>query len=285
MRPIIQLVFNPDAGSYSRRKITVLQRALEDAGAEITLAECSAAVRLSIDESATMVCVAGGDGTMRHVVAALAAADLAIPLAQYPTGTINLLAREIAYPTDPTAFARRLLSGFPLRRHYTATLRDQLFLCCASVGPECEAIARHSPRLKQLVGRLAYGLAFLGVMIRWQRHQLLLIADDTSYACEAVYIAKGRYFAGPWSFAPQAALADGQFHVLALGTARRRDYLRFILDLVQGRDPGTRPGTRSLRCTTLSISGAASIGVQADGDIVASLPADVSVSTASTAFI
>jgi diacylglycerol kinase family enzyme len=102
---------------------------------------------------------------------------------------------------------------------------------------------------------------------------------------EAVYIAKGRYFAGPWSFAPGASLTDDKLHVVALGTARRRDYLRFLLDLVLGRDPGAYPGNLSLTCSHLSLDGAEHIEVQADGDLLTTLPLEVRTAELAMDFI
>lgn len=284
MTPAIQLFFNPLSGSYSPRQIERLRQAFQDAGARTILSESSAAVPAAIDNSATHVCVVGGDGTVRHVVAAMAADNATMPIAQYPAGTINLLARELGYPARPGAFARHLMESTG-REHFTASIRDQLFLCCASVGPECRAIASLSPRLKRIFGRFAYGIAFVRTLWRWRRPRLMLTVDDQSFPCEAVYIAKGRYFAGPFSFAPNAALTDRRLHVVALHTARRRDYVLFILDLLFRRDPGRRRSVTSLTCTALSITAETEEVVQADGDIIAALPIDVTASAVPTAFL
>lgn len=284
MQPAVQLFINPLSGSYSSRLIARLRRAFHDAGVRTILSESSAAVPASIDRSATHVCVVGGDGTVRHVVAAMAIDHATMPIAQYPAGTINLLARELGYPVEPGAFARRVMEGDG-RDHFTASVDDQLFLCCASVGPECRAIANLSPRLKRIFGRFAYGLSFVQTLWRWRRPRLMLTVDDQSFACEAVYIAKGRYFAGPFSFAPRAALTDRYLHVVALLTARRRDYLLFTLDLLFKRDPGLRNGVTSLTCTALAITAKTEEPVQADGDIIAALPIEVTASSMPTTFL
>jgi diacylglycerol kinase family enzyme len=270
--PRVQLFSNALSGTYSPRRIGALRRAFEAAGAQVVESEASAARAPAIDDSATHVCVAGGDGTVRHVARALVASGLRLPLAHYPLGTINLLAREAGYHPDPRRFAARFLGSGERRRHYTGALEDELFLCCASAGPECAALSGHSPALKKRLGRLAYGLAMLRALHRLPRHALTVTADGETIACEAVYIAKGRFFAGPFSFAPAARLTDGKLHVVTLGTARRIDYLRFLWDMMCRRDPGRRNGNRSFTCSELAIDGPAHVEVQADGDIVASLP-------------
>ncbi len=275
---VVQLFSNPRSGSHSPRRIARLVRAFEAMGAQVVESEASAAQPPEIDPTATHVCVAGGDGTVRHVARALRASGHVAPLAQYPLGTINLLAREADYHPDPGRFAARFLGEGERRRHYTGALEDELFLVCASAGPECAAIRGYSPHLKRRLGRFAYGVSMLRAMWNWQRHELTVTADGESFSCEAVYIAKGRFFAGPFSFAPAARLTDGRLHVVTLGTARRRDYLRFLADLVLRRDPGRRKGNRSFACTELSIDGPAHVEVQADGDIVAALPLRASAS-------
>ena len=272
MTATVQLFANPHSGTYSARRVAALRRAFEAAGARVNESEASVGSPPAIDRGASHICVAGGDGTVRHVAAALARARLAIPLAHYPLGTINLLAREAGYRPNPRRFVARFLGPGERRRHYTGALAEELFLCCASAGPECAAIHGYSPALKRRFGRLAYGLAMLRALHRWQRHALTVTAEGESIACEAVYIAKGRFFAGPFSFAPAARLTDERLHVVTLGTARRRDYLLFLLDLVTRRDPGKRKGNRSFACAELAIDGPAHVEVQADGDIVATLP-------------
>ena len=269
----VQLFANPHSGTHSPRRIAALCAAFEAAGAEIIESEASPRQSPAIDRSATHVCVAGGDGTVRHVARALVASGHQVPLAHYPLGTINLLAREAGYHPNPRRFAARFLGAGERRRHYTAALKDEMFLCCASAGPECAAISGYSPALKKRLGRFAYAVAMARALHKWPRHAMTVTADGEAIECEAVYIAKGRFFAGPFSFAPQARLTDERLHVVTLGTARRRDYLRFLWDLVARRDPGRRKGNRSFTCNELAIDGPAHVEVQADGDIVATLPA------------
>lgn len=272
MTATVQLFANPHSGTHSPRRIAALRRAFEAAGADVVESEASAASPPEIDPRASHVCVAGGDGTVRHVARALVASGCKVPLAHYPLGTINLLAREAGYHPDPGRFAARFLGTGERRRHYTAALKDDLFLCCASAGPECAAISGYSPSLKKRLGRFAYAVAMLKALHTWPRHALTVGAGGETIRCEAVYIAKGRFFAGPFSFAPQARLTDERLHVVTLGTARRRDYLAFLWDIMTRRDPGRRKGNRSFATTELTIDGPAHVEVQADGDIVASLP-------------
>ena len=274
VQPVIQLFVNAQAGSSSRRQVAALRHELETAGARVIVTPTGN--ELPIDPEATHIVAVGGDGTLRHVVAALWDSGEPRPMSIFPTGTVNLLAREYGYRRDAISFAGRILHGRVPRLQRIARIGKTMMFTCASVGPDADAVAGLSPRLKRVIGRCAYGTAFLSTLIRWPRPALKLIADGETIACEAVYIAKGRYYAGPWSFAPGAAADDPCLHVVALRRARRRDFLRFLWALLRHADLAHDPNLIRLTCATLRIEGAAE-PLQADGDIVAHLPAEIAI--------
>lgn len=271
MTALVQLFFNPASGSFAPGRIDALAAAFEAAGARVERTP-SLAGPPAVLPDASHVCIAGGDGTVRHVAAALLAAGSRAPVAIYPAGTVNLLAREGAARGSPAAFARHLLHGDSLRLHYPVSVSDTLFLACASVGVDSLAVAGVSDRLKRLIGRSAYLAAFLRLLLAWPRHRLRLTADGREWACEAAFVAKSRYYAGPWSFAPRACGSDGLLHVVALERARRRDMLRFALALLRGRDPAAMDGVIAFACNDLAIDCDQPLPVQLDGDIAATLP-------------
>jgi len=277
--PVIQLFVNRLAGSASRRRVQTLRRALEQAGAHVIETPSGAgAGELIVAEEATHVCAVGGDGTLRHVTAAVARAGRAIPMSIFPSGTVNLLAREYGYGHDPRAFVHRILGSGSPRLGRIATIGETMMFTCASIGPDSAAVAGLNPRLKRLIGRAAYGVAFLSLLVRWRRPQLRLRAGDQVIACEAVYIAKGRYYAGPWSFAPHAAAEDPYLHIVALLRARRRDFLRFIWALLRRTDLARDTNLVRLSCAELALEGEGVLALQADGDIIAHLPVEIVIS-------
>ncbi|MGE5722538.1 MAG: diacylglycerol/lipid kinase family protein, partial [Sphingomonadales bacterium] len=223
---IVQLAVNPAAGRHDRAKVDALARALERRGATVIRTECGPHRAFELDARAGQVCAIGGDGTARHVAVAASRSGRPVGISLYPAGTINLLHRERAGALDPDLRAAALLAGDAGRNHYAASINDSLFLACASVGPDSAAVAVVSPRLKARVGRLAYAAAFLRVLLAWPRRPIALRSNGRTIACEAFYVAKGRFFAGPWSFAPEASVGDPLLHVVALAKLTRRRYAR-----------------------------------------------------------
>ena len=274
--PIVQLFYNVKAGHYSPGRIDALVQALRAAGAKVRLTP-SADGLPQLAPDTTHVCVAGGDGTVRHVGAAVVNTNPALPLAIYPMGTVNLLAREAQVPRNPGKLAQLLVHGGADRPHHPVRVGNDMFFACASAGPDSYAVASVSLRLKRWIGRLAYAVSFLHLLANWPRFNLRLSANGQSWPCEAVFIAKGRYYAGPWSFAPQAQVGDGLLHVVALKTARRRDFLGFCWSLLRGMDPGSGGNTIAFTCTALRLDADELVPLQGDGDILGCCPLDMAV--------
>jgi diacylglycerol kinase family enzyme len=273
--PVVQIIANPDAGSSSRRRLRALQHAFSAAGARIVQSE-SRAGEVRIDPDAEHICIVGGDGTLRHVAAAVHRSGRPVTLSLYPMGTVNLIARERGYSRNPGAFVARILSGDERRDHYVAMIGDIILSGVASVGPDSFAVDNLSVPLKRLLGRFAYVLAFLTVLGRWQRPQLQVATGDGVLACEAIYIAKGRYFAGPWSFAPRASVEQRLLHGVALRRARRIDFARFVWTLWRGLDLTRDPNLMLFSCDRLTIGGTPA-PLQADGDVVATTPVAIAI--------
>jgi diacylglycerol kinase family enzyme len=108
--------------------------------------------------------------------------------------------------------------------------------------------------------------------------------DGATHTAEALFVLKGRFYAGPWTLDPQADLCERAFRVLLLPQARRRDIARLALAaMVHPRfaDPAWQ------RCVaqTITVEGQAGVPIQADGDILGQTPARFSLATAPIAFL
>jgi diacylglycerol kinase (ATP) len=257
----VQLFFNATAGTYSDGLVGEFRRFIMASGYDVQLSSSGPDNPVKIAPETNVIAAAGGDGTVRHVVASLRMIDRDIPLMLCPAGTINLLAREL-----PS-------SGSNI---WPAQVNEQTMLACASVGPDSYAVSSVNLKLKKRIGRLAYGVAFLQVLIAWPRNQITLQVDGQAIHCAAFYVAKARYFAGPWSFAPNAAAAEPLLHVVALHDASRIAYLRFIWALTTNKIQDMR-GISHFTCTSLEASALAQTPVQIDGDAAAQLPVKISL--------
>jgi diacylglycerol kinase family enzyme len=274
--PTVQLFYNRTSGGHCPHRLAALRSGFEAQGAKVVLSECGPAHPIEVGDDTSHVCAVGGDGTLRHVAIALARCGRTLPLSVYPAGTVNLVHRERLFPLDPAGHALRLL-GEASGPFHPAALNDTFFLACASVGPDSRAVAEVSLPLKRRIGKLAYAWAFARILLDWRRSRIRLAWDGGALACEAFYVAKGRYFAGPWSFAPEASVAEPLLHVVALARARRRDFARFAWALWRGKRVDGLPFVTAFTCTALEAEADLPLPIQADGDPVGALPASISL--------
>ncbi|QEW00939.1 sphingosine kinase [Microbacterium caowuchunii] len=120
-------------------------------------------VREALDAGADAVLVAGGDGTVRAVSEALA--HTGVPLTIVPSGTGNLLARNLRLPLDDaeravqTAFVGDRVQidiGFARLQRTDGTQDTHAFVVMGGLGLDAAMIANTRPQLKKSVGWVAY---------------------------------------------------------------------------------------------------------------------------------
>ena len=270
----LDLVYNPVSGTFGVAHLERLSQALSGEGFDVTVLPTSRE-GAQLSGTADIVCVHGGDGTLRDTVQALGADAGRVPLCIAPSGTINLVARELGYARDPQRFAGQLRSAWergpdswvaaPLY-----TLGDLPVVSCLSIGPDSHAVARVSGALKKRIGRMAYVVAMLQVMRQWPRAMMKLSgesADGEPFECEAgaVIVSHGALFAGPFRLSPKAALAADSVELIVLERPSRLGVLAFTAAAFAGL-PLDRLGLASFRSVRRVAFDRCVSPVQVDGD-------------------
>lgn len=112
----------------------------------------------ALDQGASLVIAAGGDGTVRCVAQVLAGTDT--PMALLPLGTGNLLARNLGMDVTDYDGAMAGALGGTTRTIDVVRARqgddEQVFLVMAGVGYDATIMADTNSDLKEKVGWLAY---------------------------------------------------------------------------------------------------------------------------------
>ena len=270
----LDLVYNPAAGSFRQARLDALSRAFERHGWTVRRVP-SARAWTPADDLPDLACVHGGDGTLRDAVQALGKLAGTVPLCIAPSGTINLVARELGYRSDPARLAAQVMQGWergeqgwvaaPLYR-----LGDLPVVSCLSIGPDSHAVAHVSGSLKKRIGRWAYVVAMLRVMRRWPRQDLEVsgeLADGTPFACSAgaAIVSHGALFAGPYRLSPKAALAADSIELIVLDRPSRLGVLAFTAAAFAGL-PLDRLGLATFRSAKRVAFDRCASPVQVDGD-------------------
>lgn len=190
----------------------------EDPGRGATLDAVSADVDLVI--------AAGGDGTVRLVAEALA--EHGTPLALLPSGTGNLLARNMDLTLDDvensvrTAFTgrgRAIDLGHIEIRRADGSIDEHTFLVMAGLGIDAKMLAATDEDLKARIGWLAYVKAIVAALRETNTSRLQYRLDDGQLKrlrAHTVIVGNCGTLTGNILLLPDAALDDGRFDVLLL---------------------------------------------------------------------
>ncbi|MET0713867.1 MAG: diacylglycerol kinase family protein [Mycetocola sp.] len=182
--------------------------------------------REAVRAGADMVFAAGGDGTVRSVAEGLR--DSTAALALLPSGTANLLARNLNLPVGNVADAiaiafggrtREIDLGIATLSRVDGTLEEHGFLVMAGMGVDADIMANTNETLKRTVGWLAYVDAGIRVIpsagpfrIRYQ------LDDKPSHSAHVSTILFGNCgtLTGGLEMMPDAVVDDGLLDVAVL---------------------------------------------------------------------
>ncbi len=182
--------------------------------------------RQAVHDGAALVLAAGGDGTIRSVAQGLRGSD--VPIALLPSGTGNLLARNLRLSLDrleesvTTAFTgvdRRIDLGIVDLERADGTRDSHAFVVMAGLGLDAAMIANTNPKLKERVGWLAYVGGIARSLRGENRVRLRFQADDEApraIRVHTVLIGNCGLLTGNILLLPEAVVDDGIFDIVAL---------------------------------------------------------------------
>jgi len=141
----------------------------------------------------------------------------------------------------------------------------------AGVGFDARTVARVTPGLKRLTGKLAYVIAAVSELIHYKPTRLRLALDGTEMSAASAVIANGHYYAGRFVLAPEARLEQAALHVCLFERTGRWNLMRYTLAMALGR-ASRLPDVRIVETISGVIYGSENEPVQADGDVIGHTP-------------
>jgi YegS/Rv2252/BmrU family lipid kinase len=235
---------------------------------ETTLEEPGAGLaRQAVEDGCDVVFVAGGDGTVMAVATALAGTG--VPLAILPTGTGNLLARNLELPfTDEAACLRIGLTG-RTRPIDVGAVEGRKFVVMAGLGFDA-AMMRDAPEgLKKRVGWPAYVVSATK-HLRGRGIRVTLTLDDGEplhRRVRTVVVGNVGRLQGNFPLLPDAVPDDGVLDVVVIATRNVLDWARVGTRVLRRADV---PDRRIERFTAkhVLIEASHSQPRQLDGDVI-----------------
>jgi diacylglycerol kinase (ATP) len=220
--------------------------------------------RKAVEQNATMVIAAGGDGTINEIIQGLAGSETALGV--LPTGTVNVWAREMGIPLD-TAGARDVLIYGQTRRVDLGCVNGRYFLLMVGIGIDGEVTQAVERKPLKRLGLLGYALATLWFGPGYTGFPVVVRHNDYVVKTRAmqIFIGNTQLYAGAVAFTWQAKCDDGQ---LDLCIVRRRNLpgrLVILWDFILRREQ-RRLWVRYDQFTSISIETPQPIAFQVDGD-------------------
>lgn len=184
------------------------------------------ATREALEAGADAVLVAGGDGTVRAVAEALTGTG--VPLTIVPSGTGNLLARNLQLPlSPPDAMVTATFSGdhetidvgIAELRRADGSRHEHAFVVMGGMGMDAAMIANTNSELKKRLGWIAYvdGAA----RSLWTSKPFRILYSVTgqrlrSARVQSVLFANCGTLPAGLTLIPEASVADGQLDVAVI---------------------------------------------------------------------
>ena len=281
------LIYNPAAGQIRRHPEWLHNsiRILEQAGCRITAHptrgphDATRLAREAARAKASLIVVAGGDGTINETLNGMA--DSAAALAALPAGTANVLCRELGLGTRMERAAQRLRACEPVAVRVGVLETEagvrRLFLCMAGVGLDAMVVRRVDDGLKQRTGKMAYWVASAGLLsARLPEFDARWSQDGGRFSF--LLASRVRNYGGDLSIATRASLRRDDLEVVAFEGSNPVRYLSYFAGVLFGKLDRMR-GVRQTAATQLELSPAVGSPspVQVDGEFAGLLPARISI--------
>ena len=270
----ISIIFNPAAGQRRHQKLDRVVRALAARELDVCVTGTSGSgdatrlARRAVSEGADIVAAAGGDGTIREVVAGMLGSNALLGIV--PMGTASVLAAELQLPSRSEAVAAVIARG-TWRALHVPRANGRPFLLMAGAGFDGAVVESVSPGLKRRIGKSAYVLSALRTLAAGSRPRIRVEADGSVRHAEWVVVTNVSRYAGPYVLAPGADCESPELAVCLFESARPFALTGQLLRAVCG-GMVRAPGLEILRAHDVALSARERVPVQIDGDPAGALP-------------
>ena len=247
----------------------------------------------AIAQKATHIVVAGGDGTVRTVLEAVARSEAKVSVGIVPVGTGNVLARNLGIALDDLRTqVKRALEGIahPIDMGLARIILEddsrieKYFAVMAGLGLDAKIMLNTDAARKQRLGWIAYvESGFKTLPLQYQRLTIQVDGRETrSVRVLTLLIGNVGWLPGKLSMMPDAAMDDGLLDVAVIGPRRVWDWIDFWTRVTIGNNVvrTTRAGRKLLDATAnvktlenltskkIRVTAESRVELQLDGDAI-----------------
>jgi YegS/Rv2252/BmrU family lipid kinase len=281
------LIANPNAGQFKlqrERAIKTLCEALKNYGVATEVQyttgphDASRMASEAAQKGYTDVIVSGGDGTINEAVQGLVGTNLRLTV--WPSGTANVLGKELKMPRNPTQLAQLIARSKTIQMRLgcaesETTKEKRYFFLMAGIGLDASIVNHVNPTLKRGVGKAAFLYSGLEHLANWQPNSFRLEVDGKKYRATFAAIGKAPRYGGNLSITPNARLDQPEFEICLINSKNRLRYLQLLTQAIVNGVEENQKGIRFFRTTKARATGG--VLVQADGELIGNLPMNFSI--------
>jgi diacylglycerol kinase (ATP) len=272
--PRILVILNPSAQS-EKAKLSVAEiRGLSDRLEIVESRSFEQANELAtqaVADGRTSVVAAGGDGTVNAVISGLVGSD--VTLGVFPTGTMNLFARELDLPIHDLRECWEVIEGGTTRDVDLFSANGQGFVQLAGVGFDAQIIEETSWERKKKYGPLSYVISALSVAGKAQ--PLLRVIPESGDVVEGAFalIGNGGLYGPAYKVFRRASNTDGLLDVIVFEKQGLIDIIRYLSGIGLGKVEKMK-GVTYLQTRSLRVECEEAVPVEVDGELAGTTPVD-----------
>jgi YegS/Rv2252/BmrU family lipid kinase len=295
------LLYNPLSGGRRERRLADVEAAaaaLREGGIEVAVSPTQSVARAqeqaqqAIADGFDTIFACGGDGTIHDLLQVMVGTDASLGI--IPLGTGNTLAHDICLPLTPVAAARASLKARSRRipvgkveyQDFSGNRASAYFTVTVGIGVDAHLFYHLDPLAKRRFGMASYysKATWLWLTDPLEYFQAEVQEKDGSRQCEVsqVLAVRIRNFGGVLrELAPGASLDRQDLRLVLFATRSRLAYLGYIVRSVAGARWKVKgidlTDAERLECRTLPGMRNPRIFVEADGELLGTLPAEISI--------
>ena len=222
-------------------------------------------------EGCASVVAAGGDGTVNAVIAGLAGSDTALGI--FPTGTMNLFARELGLPKGDLRGCWEVIDAGVTKEVDLFEAGDGIFVQIAGVGFDAQIIEETSWESKKKFGPLSYLMSAFNVA--GQDAPRIRVFPEGGEPAEGAFvlIGNGSLYGPAFKVFRNASNDDGMLEVLVFEKQGHLDIIRYVSGITFGRVEKMKD-VRYLRAPSLRVESEAPVPVEVDGELAGTTPVE-----------
>lgn len=295
------LLYNPLSGGRRARRLHEVEAAaavLRQAGVDVEISPTQSSagaaeqVQQAIAQGFDTVFACGGDGTIHDVLQGMVGSEVSLGI--IPMGTGNTLAHDIRLPLTPVGAAqaslgycsRKIAVGRVEYQDFSGKTASCYFTVTVGIGVDAHLFYRLNVEAKRRFGMVSYCAKATWL---WMTHPLHYFHADVCSGSntEPVKVSqllavRIRQFGGVLrELAPGASLERNDLRLVLFRTQSRIAYLRYILRGLAGTEwqvPGIDlKDADRVACRILPDDQSQRVFVEADGELLGTLPAKISM--------